>query len=152
MKQSLRAVCTAPLLVLSVLISSAPWADELGMLRSAHSPQVDVVPWQNYQIIMWQPQSATQYAALKHLGITAGVVHLSKGDQPAQQDIEPLLRSGLRWYVENIATDFYSAYHRWFQDRPVNWRFETVKRLYDENPLNPSALIRDPSLSDPKWL
>src|SRR5207248_4950631 len=77
---------------------------------------------------------------------------LYQKDQPARSEIEPLLRNSLHWYVENIATDFYSAYHRWFPDRPVNWRFEAVKGSYNENPLNPSALIRDPSLSDPKWL
>jgi hypothetical protein len=89
------------------------------------------------------------------LGITAGALHLESRDEPARlplHEIGGLLHNGLRWYIENIATDFYSAYHRWFPDRPVNWRFEAVKRLYDENPLNASALIRDPSLSDPKWL
>jgi hypothetical protein len=34
----------------------------------------------------------------------------------------PIVRSQLTWYVENIATDFYSAYHRWFPDRPIKWR------------------------------
>src|SRR5437764_799733 len=124
MKQSFRAACAAPLLILSVLGSSSAWADELGMVRMrlADSALVEAVPWRNYQIIVWQPQTAPQYATLKRLGVTAGTVHLYKREQPAhlpQREIEPLLRNGLRWYVENIATDFYSAYHRWFPDRPV---------------------------------
>ena len=111
--------------------------------------------WRDYQVIMWQSQTRQQYAALRHLSITAGTVHLESRDNPARlpiHEMEPLLRNHLRWYVENIATDFYSAYHRWFPNRPVNWRFEAVKKLYDEDPQNPAALIRDPSLSDPKWL
>jgi hypothetical protein len=34
-----------------------------------------------------------------------------------------LLRNDLRWYAENIATDFYSEYHRYFPERPNNWKF-----------------------------
>jgi len=127
-------------------VSGAPFVE---------GPRVDVPPWRDYQIIIWQPQTAPRYATLKQLGVTAAAVPLYRRDQPEQlprREIAPLLCNGLSWYVENIATDFYSAYHRWFPDRPVNWRFEAVKRLYEESPLNPLALTRDPSLSDPKWL
>jgi hypothetical protein len=44
--------------------------------------------------------------------------------------LDPLLANDLRWYLENIATDFYSPYHKWSGDRPVNWRFLEVKRPY----------------------
>src|SRR5579872_1153786 len=111
--------------------------------------------WWDYHIIMWQSQTPEQYAALQQIGVDAGqVLPASRGepDRLAMGQIEPLLRTDLRWYVENIATDFYSAYHRWFLDRPVNWRFLAVKKLYEENPLDTAALSRDPSLSDPKWL
>jgi len=111
--------------------------------------------WSDYQIIMWQPHNATQDAALRRLGVTAGVVHAYHQENPARvvgSEAEPLLQNNLRWYVENIATDFYSAYHRWFPNRPVNWRFAAVKKLYDEDPGNIAALVRDPSLSDPVWL
>jgi hypothetical protein len=111
--------------------------------------------WNDYQIIMWQPHSAAQDEALRRLGVTAGVVHAYHQENPARivaSELEPLLQNNLRWYVENIATDFYSAYHRWFPDRPVNWRFAAVKKLYDEEPSNIAALVRDPSLSDPMWL
>src|SRR5258708_35084864 len=40
---------------------------------SAATPQSDD-PWWDYQIIMWQPHTPEQYAALKKLGITGGDV------------------------------------------------------------------------------
>ena len=111
--------------------------------------------WHDYQIIMWQSQTPAQYAALKAIGVTAGEVHLPNRDEPEilpEDEIASLRQSGLRWYVENIATDFYSIYHRWFPDHPKNWRFEEVKKLYEKNPRDPAAFYRDPSLSDPKSL
>src|SRR5262252_442873 len=105
--------------------------------------------WWDYQIIMWQAQTAEQYATLKKLGVTAGaVVYRNSGQAPP----EALLQNDLRWYVENIATDFYSAYHRLLPDRPKNWKFLEAKRLYDKDPSSKEAFKRDPSLSDPEWL
>ena len=63
-----------------------------------------------------------------------------------------LIDNDLRWYAENIATDFYSAYHRWFPDRPVNWLFHDAKELNKKDPSNREAFKRHPSLSDPVWL
>jgi len=111
--------------------------------------------WRDYQIIMWQQHSAGQDAALKKLGVTAGMVSASRSGEVAkfaEKQIEPLLANDLRWYVENIATDFYSAYHRWFPDRPNNWLFAVARRLYREKPLDIAAFVREPSLSDPQWL
>src|SRR5439155_5648542 len=83
-------------------------------------------PWSDYQIIMWQEQTRAGYDALKRLGITAGMVesdHSGKPSTRVMDQVDAILDSDLRWYVENIATDFYSAYHKWTRDRPVNWRF-----------------------------
>src|SRR5216684_529914 len=63
-----------------------------------------------------------------------------------------LIDADLRCYLENIATDFYSSYHRWYADRPVNWRFLEAKQRYWENPLDRSAFLREPSLSDQEWI
>ena len=105
--------------------------------------------WWDYQIVMWQPQTAEQYATLKKIGITAGaVVYRNSGQAP----LDALLQNDLRWYVENIATDFYSAYHRVLPDRPKNWKFLEAKRLYEKDPSSTEAFRRDPSLSDPEWL
>jgi hypothetical protein len=112
-------------------------------------------PWSDYNAIMWQPHRAEQCAALKDIGITAGAIIPRDRDDPASslnEQISPFLACGLSWYVENIATDFYAAYHRWSPDHPVNWRFVEAKRAYQENPHDPAALRREPSLSDPRWL
>jgi len=100
--------------------------------------------WQDFQVIMWHDETPAQFAALKAIGISAARL--------AENETDALLHDDLRWYIENIATDFYAAYHRWFADRPVNWRFEEVKKLYKKNPLDVAAFRRDPSLSDAKWL
>jgi hypothetical protein len=105
--------------------------------------------WWDYQIIMWQEHTAEQYATLKKLGITAGA-EVYRGS--AQTPPDNLLRNDLRWYVENIATDFYSAYHRFSSNRPKNWKFLEAKELYGKDPLSKNAFKRDPSLSDPAWL
>lgn len=112
-------------------------------------------PWRDYQIIVWHEQTANRYAALKDLGVTAGAVRLPDREAPErlpQAPLAALLANDLGLYVENIATDFYSAYHRWTPDHPVDWRFQQVKQRYAENPLDPATRVREPSLSDPNWL
>ena len=107
--------------------------------------------WSDYQVIMWQLHNELQYRALRQLGVTAGMVYSGNTDKPAEKlapEVAPLLASGLRFYVEDIATDFYSAYHR-----PASrGRFAAIKALYQKNPDDRAALVRDPSLSDPIWL
>jgi hypothetical protein len=113
-------------------------------------------PWSDYQIIMWQSQTRAGYAALKRLGVTAGMIERSHRDDAAAyattEPLEALLDNDLRCYLENIATDFYSPYHRWSGDRPPNWRFLEAKQRYWKNPHDRTAFIREPSLSDPGWL
>jgi hypothetical protein len=111
-------------------------------------------PWSDYQIIMWQGQTQAGYAALKKLGITAGMVEANQRSQASFSTInlESLIRADLRCYLENIATDFYSPYHKWYDDRPVNWRFLEAKEHYRANPSDRAAFVREPSLSDPEWL
>jgi hypothetical protein len=105
--------------------------------------------WWDYQIIMWQTRTAEQYAALKTLGVSAGAAVYRDSAQPPPGD---LLRNDLRWYVENIATDFYSAYHRLSPGREKNWKFLEAKRLYPRDLSGRKSFHRDPSLSDPGWL
>jgi Beta-galactosidase len=112
-------------------------------------------PWSDYQIIMWQPQTAPAYRALKAIGITAGLVHGDHSDAATIQvgsELGPILAADMRFYVENIATDLYSSYHRWWGGRPVNWRFTEAKQRYRENPLDRTVFYRDPSLSNEAFL
>jgi len=122
--------------------------DEAGSFIASPSDH----PWSDYQIIMWQQQTRAGYAALKRLGVTAGMVYPSQLGSATADPTVPLLDNDMRWYIENIATDFYSPYHKWSGGRPKNWKFLEVKERYWANPLDPSALIREPSLSDREWL
>ena len=108
--------------------------------------------WSDYQIIMWQPHGASQDAGLKKLGISAGMLEGRHLDDRSLREEAPLLQNNLPWYVENIATDFYSPYHHWFPNHPVNWLFLAAEKHHQEQPNDISAFIRDPSLSDPQWL
>ena len=111
--------------------------------------------WWDYQIIMWQGQTPAGYDALKRLGVTAGMIeanHRTNGGTYTAEGLAHLLDRDLRFYLENIATDFYSPYHRWSGDRPANWRFLAAEALHRQNPDDIAAFIRDPSLSDPDWL
>jgi hypothetical protein len=103
--------------------------------------------WRDYIIMMWQNYNARDFRLLKTLGINGGQ-YVGRNSTPP----DFLLDNDLRWYAENIATDFYSAYHRWFPDRPVNWLFRDAKELYKNDPSNREAFKRRPSLSDPVWL
>ena len=124
---------------------------ELGQRRE--QSQVDFIAsppereWTDYHIIMWQQYPQNLWPALKALGIDAGE-YSGKSEPPA----DFLLPNGLRWYAENLATDFYSEYHRFFPDRPVNWKFHAAKDLYKQDPSSKEAFKRHPSLSDAAWL
>ncbi len=103
--------------------------------------------WWDYMIMMWQDGSADHFARLQPLGINAG-----KSSEHSNQLPESLLKNNLPWYVENIATDFYSAYHIYRADRPYNYALLQAKELYRKDPSNTQALKRYPSFSDPVWL
>ena len=112
--------------------------------------------WPDYQIIIWQQQTAARLAGLIRLGVSAGMILGDREEKFSRPqippEIVPFLRRGFRPYIENIATDFYSPYHRWHADRPVNWEFQEAKRLHHQMPGSRAAFVRAPSLSDPLWL
>ena len=67
---------------------------------------------------MWQHHSPEMFAVLKTLGINGGQ-YIGRIHEPP----EFLLKNDLRGYAENIATDFYSTYHRYYPDRDNGWEF-----------------------------
>jgi hypothetical protein len=151
-----RAVTTRNILSARIVFADAPVARD----PDEHVAHAELIlppagsRWADYQIIMWQGYPSGSYPRLKEIGISAGMSHAdrSRPEHLVEHEIEPLLRNDLPWYVENIATDFYSEYHRWRPDHPVNWRFTETQRLYQLNPNDPTVLQRSPSLSDPGWL
>jgi hypothetical protein len=125
----------------------------LALLFAACVGTANAEPWPDYPIIEWQPRNAAQLTTLKRIGVTAATVIADRDGTgtPLPVQTAPLQQAGLRWYVENIATDFYSQYHRWTPGKPVNWRFVDLQHRYRANSDDLSALVRDPSLSDPVW-
>ena len=63
--------------------------------------------WWDYEIVMWQQYNREAFAKLRKMGISGGQYVGKNTGVP-----EFLLNNDLRWYAENISTDFYSEYHR----------------------------------------
>ena len=97
---------------------------------------------------MWQNHTTREYAGLKRAGINGGQF----GDRRGNGIPDFMLDNNLRWYVENVATDFYSEYHRYFGDRPNQWRYLEAKEAHKKDPASMEPFKRHPSLSDPVWL
>ncbi|MBX5497260.1 MAG: beta-galactosidase, partial [Bryobacteraceae bacterium] len=97
---------------------------------------------------MWQQHPPQVFRELKaSYGVSAGQY---SGRAKTPPDF--LLSNDLRWYAENIATDFYAEYHRFRRDRKPQWSFLQAKELYKKDPTSKEAFKRHPSLSDPVWL
>ena len=102
--------------------------------------------WQDYAIIMWQPYPSELLSKLRTLSINGGQRNGRDGALPTD-----LIENNMRWYSENIGTDFYSEYHRYRPDRTQNWSFLQAKELYAKDPSSKEAFKRHPSLWDPIW-
>ena len=103
--------------------------------------------WWDYAIIMWQNHSAEMFAKLKELGVNGGQ-YIGRNTTPP----EFLLKNDLRWYAENIATDFYSAYHHYHPDRETGWEFKQARLAHEAEPASLEPFKRHPSLTDAEWL
>ncbi len=103
--------------------------------------------WWDYQVIMWQDRSAEQFKRLDQSGVNAG-----KSAEHSMAIPDSLLTNNMRWYVENMATDFYSAYHIYRPDRPYNEALMKAKAEYKKDPAGKEALKRNPSFEDPEWI
>lgn len=112
-------------------------------------------PWRRFEVILWHDHGPAALAEARRLGVTAGMMLSLREPVDAatlRARAATLRAAGLGFYVENIATDFYSAYHRWQPDHPATWRFDQVRAWHHRHPGDPTVWVRDPSLSDPVWL
>ena len=105
--------------------------------------------WDSYQVIMWQDRTPAQLAGLRALGFTAARVRATGGDVDRARRAAVEL-AGLGFYLENVATDFYSPYHRYTPGKAVTWLFDAAKARLRAGDLR--AFEREPSLSDAAWL
>lgn len=149
------ASCRQPWLSLLLLLGlAAASIAQADADRSALASSSSRDAWSDYHAIVWHPPKPRSCLVLREFGIDSAALIAENRDFPAQgieRKIAPLRECGLGYYVENIATDFYSAYHRWWPGRPVNWRFVDSRNAYRENPDDLGAFMREPSLSDPGW-
>jgi len=107
-------------------------------------------PFDTYQLIMWQEHTPAEVEGLKRLGFTATKLRATGGQIDATE-LAHHVASGLPWYLENVATDFYSPYHRYTPGKPVNWLFDDAVQRHRAAPTDTSVFLREPSLSDPEW-
>jgi hypothetical protein len=109
--------------------------------------------WDRFEIIHWQDRDAARFETLRRLGVTAAKLMADRDGTgiPLERQMPIPQQAGLRWYIENIATDFYASYHRYTPNKPVNWRFVAAQRQYRADPNDLTALFRVPSLLDPAW-
>ena len=104
--------------------------------------------WDVYQWIMWHDRTPAQMAGLRALGFT-GTKLRGTGGVVAAEDLAARRASGMAWFVENIATDFYAPYHRWTPGRAETWLFDAARARHAAGL---PAFERTPSLSDPAAL
>lgn len=107
-------------------------------------------PFDTYELIMWQERTPAQLEGLKQLGFTGTKLRATGGIiDPAE--LAAHVASGLPWFLENVATDFYAPYHRYTPGKSVTWLFDAAKARRRQNPADTGVFMRDPSLSDPAW-
>lgn len=102
--------------------------------------------WTDYEIMMWQQYPANLQPSLQSLGITAGQY---SGRREALPNV--FIGNNMRWYAENIGTDFYAEYHRYRPDRVQHWSFLQAKEMLKKDPASKEPFKRHPSLWDPVW-
>lgn len=107
-------------------------------------------PFDTYQLIMWQERTPAQLDGLRQLGFT-GTKLRATGGQIEPSELAAHVASGLPWFLENIATDFYAPYHRYTPGKSVTWLFDAAKARRRQDSADTSVFIREPSLSDPTW-
>ena len=108
-------------------------------------------PFDEFQVIMWQDHTPTETAGLARLGFT-GTRLTGTGGRIDPARLAAAQARGLPWYVENIATDFLSPYHRYTPGKAVTWLFDAAKARLRADPMDTNAFVRQPGLSDPTWL
>lgn len=125
----------------------------------AAAPAAAAAGWDRFEIILWHNHGPAALAAARRLGVTAGMLLGVRGDGPDAALAEtlaarvvPLRDAGLGLYVENIATDYYAAYHRWRPDLPETWQLDIARARHQADPADRSVFCRSPGLSDPAAL
>ena len=121
----------------------------LGLLLPAGAATAG--PFDTYQLIMWQDHTPVQIEGMKRLGFTGTKLRATGGKiDPAE--LAQHEASGLPWYLENVATDFYCPLSPLRAGEEGDLAVRPAKARRRADPADTSVFIREPSLSDPDWL
>ena len=116
-------------------------------------PAVAQAEWRRFEVILWHDHGPAARLGAVRLGVTAALLWGQRDGVDAaalRRQAAALRADGLGCYVENIATDFYAAYHRWRPDHPVTWAFDQVRALHRRDPADPSCLAAPPEPLRPR--
>lgn len=113
-------------------------------------------PWTAFHIILWQGgRNPAVLATARALGVTDGRIIASRSapvdTQALRREAAPLVAAGLGFYVENIATDYYSPYHRYLPGHSPIWEMDKLRALRRVSPHDPALFRRHPGLENPVW-
>jgi hypothetical protein len=113
-------------------------------------------PWDSFHVILWQAdRDAAALATAKALGVTDARIIANRGTPvdtvELRREAAPMRAAGLGIYVENIATDYYSPYHRFIPDHTPVWEMDKLRALRLVAPHDPALFHREPGLEDPAW-
>jgi hypothetical protein len=113
-------------------------------------------PWDSFHVILWQAdRDPAALATAKSLGVTDGRIVASRSEPvdtaELRREAAPIEAAGLGFYVENIATDYYSPYHRFIPGHSPIWEMDKLRALRRVSPHDPALFVRQPGLEDPAW-
>jgi len=105
--------------------------------------------WDDYQIIMYNAYRPNQQMALRDVGITAGKI--SSGGARTWTGGKAWYECDYRFYVDQISTFFYAAYHT-PQQRPKNRMYTEAKAAYVKDRTSKKPFYRQPCFHDKEAL
>lgn len=114
------------------------WADGAEQTEGAQflispSPQ----PWDDFQVISWAHYPDGFYDLLRKAGVNGTIAYRN-------EDFSAVLDNNFRFYVEQMAWEVFSRYHK---DQPA-WRGLLAQIEFDRN--NLELWVRKPCVNDPK--
>ncbi|MBN1807800.1 MAG: beta-galactosidase [Planctomycetes bacterium] len=101
--------------------------------------------WDDFVVMIWQRHNPVRWDRLQEDGIRC--IMWSPYWEPAD-----LVDHGVRNYIDNAVTKFYSPYHVWMPDRDKTYYFKLYMDAFKKDRTNRFNFIRTPSLADPMVL
>lgn len=134
------------------VVRRAAWLLAAALLTGGAGP----APWDSFHVILWQAdRDPAALATAKTLGVTDGRIIASRSEPvdtaALRREAAPIEAAGLGLYVENIATDYYSPYHRFIPGHSPVWEMDKLRALRRAAPHDPALFRRVPGLEDPAW-